>query len=90
MKRSALIFLMVIFAGIAALFYSCKKPADNDNDIWTAEEKTYFTEVLSLQDQADQNFDVWLKTMDSLAAVKKMKQFFESDPKVTFAKVTSQ
>ncbi|MCX6225745.1 MAG: hypothetical protein NTV01_13505, partial [Bacteroidia bacterium] len=89
MKHAALILLIVILTVIASLFNSCKKPNDNANN-WPDDEKEFVTEVLTFQDQAGLNFTTWTISMDSLAAVEKLRQYFLSNPNVSYAKVTDQ
>ncbi len=89
MKRLSVNLPIILFVGIAALFSSCKKPEDNPI-IWPDDEKEFVTNVLTFQDQAGLNFTTWTKSMDSLAAVEKLRQYFLSDPNVSYAEVSDQ
>ncbi len=87
MKRLA--FLML---ALMALIFSCElfedKP-DNDDD-WPIEDQEFYHNVLTLQDEAFENYQNWLLTMDSLEAINQLQQFFLNDASVTSATVGSQ
>ncbi len=75
-------FLMVITA--------CSKYGDYGTKTWTKEEQAYYNKVITLQDSADSKYTIWSKTMDSVEAIKKLKQYFLADTSVTSATIGSQ
>jgi uncharacterized protein (TIGR02145 family) len=90
MKRLSILTLLILVSIVTYYFQSCKKPDDVDNHIWTTEIKAYVNEITTLQDQAGQNFKTWTESMDSLAAIEKLNQFFLDNPNVSYTKVGSQ
>jgi len=90
MRRSSVITHLLLISILVSLLSGCKKPVDDGNDIWPDDQEIFVTEVMDFQDQAGLNFSTWTKTMDSMAAVEKLRQYFEADPNVSYARVTSQ
>ena len=58
--------------------------------VWSTELNTYVSEITHLQTSAEQNMEVWLGSMDSLAAVEKLRQYFLSNSNVDSVEVTPQ
>lgn len=81
---------LILFAVLVSLMNGCKKPDDDEPVIWPDDQTTFVSSILSFQTQAGKNFTGWSGSMDSLAAVEKLRQYFLSDPNVSYAKVTSQ
>jgi len=84
MKKFYWIFLLLL-----VVFTACKKKSDNNNTGWTAEDQTFYENILSLQDKACNNYEIWSNTMDSLEAINKLQQFFAGDPSVSSAIIDS-
>ena len=84
MKKS--LFIILAFA----LLVSCKKNKDSQDNGASQADMDLFKHTLTLQDQACENYVTWSQTMDSLAAITKLRQFFLSDPAVTAATIGSQ
>jgi hypothetical protein len=82
-KLFSFILLLVI------CFSACKKN-NEENKKWSDEEKASYNNVVNLQKQAAINYHTWIKTMDSLEVINKMKEFFLSDPSVQSATICSQ
>jgi hypothetical protein len=77
-------FVTLLFA--ISLLVSCKKVQESpNNDLFQG-----YQDVISLQKKAVENYITWSKTMDSIEAVKKLYQFFVSDPIVNLATIGSQ
>jgi hypothetical protein len=84
LKMKKIILFLLVFITIC---FSCKKSTDNT---WTEEEKASYQAVISLQEQAAENYTTWMKTMDSLEVLAQLQQFFLSDPTVLSASINSQ
>jgi len=84
MKKLALIVLAF------ALVVSCKKGKESQDTGASQADMDLYHHTLTLQDQAYENYVTWSQTMDSLAAITKLQQFFMSDPVVTSATIGSQ
>jgi hypothetical protein len=79
-----------LLLAIMVFFFSCDLLNDNNVDGWSEEDQAYYNDVIALQDNASENFDTWLLTMDSLEAINQLQQFFLSDASVTSATIGSQ
>jgi uncharacterized protein (TIGR02145 family) len=78
------IFLMLVMLGF---FSSCKKSGDKN---WSAEDEAYYTHVVTLQKQAIENYSTWSETMDSMAVINQLEQFFAGDTSVSSVITGSQ
>jgi len=84
MKKLA--FIVLAFA----LLVSCKKNKDTQDSGASQADMDLYHHTLTLQEQAYENYVTWSQTMDSLAAINKLQQFFMSDPAVSTATISSQ
>jgi hypothetical protein len=90
-KRSRiLIFSLGLMGLVLFLFTTCKKTSNDNNTGWNEEDKIFYDNVIALQEQAAENYDTWLLTMDSLEVINQLQQFFLGDPSVTSATIGSQ
>jgi hypothetical protein len=85
MKKLYLFFVMLLF-----VFTTCKKPSNENNTGWADEDLTFYNNVIALQKKAGESYITWSKTMDTLAVLNQLQQFFISNPSVTTATKSSQ
>jgi len=72
---------------LTVFLFSCDK---SSNEGMPDQEKAYHQNVMTLQQQAADNFSSWLQTMDSLEAIQQLQAFFLADPSVVSAEIGSQ
>jgi hypothetical protein len=56
----------------------------------SAADKEFYNNVLALQDQASGNFESWIQSMDTTAALNQLVEFFAQNPSVSSATLGSQ
>ncbi len=88
MKTFRWIILSILVANTACSDYG--KTKVTDNTVWDKGGEAYYNNVIDLQTQAGEKYETWSKTMDSMEAINKVKQFFLSDTTVTSATIGSQ
>jgi len=75
---------------LTVILSACKKNKDDSITGWSEEDHASYNSVMALQKTASANYVTWSQTMDSLAAINKLAQFFLSDPLVSSATIGSQ
>lgn len=81
----------MIFISLLIVFASCKKKSEEPGSPGLSEEdQAYYENIVSLQENAVNNYIEWLKSMDSLQAINQLQQFFLADPSVKSAIISEQ
>ncbi len=72
---------------IIVILFSCNESSE---DSWSEEDKAIYQNVMSLQEQATDNFQTWIQAMDTAEAIQQLQAFFLADPSVVSAEIGSQ
>jgi hypothetical protein len=82
-------FCFLLFG--ALLLSSCMKTTEDSNtDKLAPADEEYYNKILALQEQASGNFETWILTMDSVAALNKVQQMFAQNSLVSSATLGRQ